>query len=78
MPGVAAVGTFHVRAGRCMVGHFRLTVKNYTFITQRYPNLVEKATFSPLGYYFCFYLIFFKKVGYCTKNVVKKLPSRPD
>ena len=54
------------------------TVKNYTFITQRYPNLVEKATFSPLGYYFCFYLIFFKKVGYCTKNVVKKLPSRPD
>ena len=42
---------------------------NKIFITPtlQYPNQVEKAIFSPRGFlvpnYFCFYLIFLKKLG---------------
>ena len=46
------------------------------FITQRYPNQVEKAIFFTRGFlipnYFCFYLIFLKKLG-TQKPLAKKL-----
>ena len=50
--------------------------KKGMFITQRYPNQVEKAIFSPKVFWypiiFCFHLIFLKKLG-TKKPLVKKL-----
>ena len=55
------VGGSSVPANQGTEGMYQIkTTLPHIFITQRYPNLVEKATFFTKGFlvpnYFCFYL----------------------